>query len=102
MATEERERIGEARSVHLHLQSLALCDDRERRDFLGSIDRPELSRLREGEHRRLQAVYRRGVAVDCRAQRLRSQLPVLAPDEGHLRATGEKAQRAAFVRENVR
>src|SRR5271155_4557889 len=96
--TRMRERIGEARAVHMQLQVIRLCDGGNRGDFAQRIDSAELGRLREADGGRLGMMHDTFLEVlERRLDGAWYQLAVFAFDRYELRAMGEELRRAAFV-----
>ena len=98
-----RQRVGEARAVHVQLHAVRFGERRDLGDFLQRVDGAGLGRLRDADHGRLRAVHVAFAEGFQRTRdRLRRQLAVLAFDQHELGAMRVEFHRAAFVHRDMR
>src|SRR6266478_5917634 len=97
MTVKERERVREARAVHVHLESATVCKTAELGDLLAPVDGAELGGLGQRQRRRLYAVNVNRTRAERRGEGPGQEFAVLAAQQRQLRAAGEKTRRAAFV-----
>ena len=102
MAAKERQRIGEACSVHVHLEPMFVRHRGELCELRGRITGAKLGGLGNGQHGRLHCVNVDASRAERSAERGRRDAAVLARQHRELRPTGEEPRRPALVGDDMR